>query len=256
MRIESPQNAIFRSVMDLKVKKKRDESGLFLVEGKKQIAEISENWNIKQFFISNSYKDTIPEHPKVFRLKDNLFNKLSSTKTPQGIIAIAEMKSYSIEKLIENTGLFVILENIQDPGNLGTIIRSADAFGVKAVFVSKESADIYSDKTIRSTMGSLFHIPVINEIDIPDLLSLMRKNSFKIYAASLNAKKSIDKYEFYSKSAILIGNEANGLLEETEKNSDFLFKIPMPGNAESLNAAVAASIIMYEFLKKYKSVTF
>lgn len=250
MLIASSQNANFRSAMELKDKKNRDALGLFLVEGKKQIAEISAGWNIKKIFVSESYKHEIANRSKIFILKDSLFGKLASTKTPQGIMAVVEKKKYESEKILKNDGLFIILENIQDPGNLGTIIRSADAFGAQAVFVCGESADIYSDKTIRSAMGSLFHIPVIDQIDMSETLSLMKRCSVKTYSASLKAKKTIDNYDFFQKSAILIGNEANGLLNETEKRSDFLFKIPMAGKAESLNAAVAAAIIMYEFSKK------
>ena len=252
MVITSSQNAVFKSAMGLKDKKGRDETGLFLVEGKKQTAEISAEWNIRHIFVSRSYEaDSLPQI-KTFILKDSLFAKLSSTKTPQGIIAVVEKKEYKTEKLLKNKGFFIVLENIQDPGNLGTIIRSADAFGAKAVFVSKESADIYSDKTIRSTMGSFFHIPVAAKTDIKELIAMLKENSVKIFSASLKAKKSIDKYDFFQKSAIFIGNEANGLSAETEKFSDFLFKIPMPGKAESLNAAIAASITMYEFSKKYE----
>jgi TrmH family RNA methyltransferase len=138
------------------------------------------------------------------------------------------------------------LENIQDPGNLGTIIRSADAFGAKAIFVSQESTDVYSDKTLRSTMGSLFHLPVVDNVNIEELLYLMKKEKFTVFAASLKGKKSIDDLKILSKSVFIIGNEANGIKQETEKSADILFKIPMPGKAESLNAAVAASIIMYE----------
>ncbi|MDR3256284.1 MAG: RNA methyltransferase [Endomicrobium sp.] len=249
MIIESAKNPIFRDALRLQDKKFRDESGLFFVEGQKQIGEISKNWTIKQIFRSKKYKNDITDSKSIITLSDHLFNKLSTTKSPQGIIAIVEKKHYNIEKVIKTSGLFIILENIQDPGNLGTIIRSADAFGVKAVFVSKESADTYSNKTVRATMGSIFHLPIIGNIEIKYILNLMKKEKFTVFAASLKGKKYLNNIKFSNKSVLLIGNEANGLKSETENLADVFVKIHMPGHTESLNVAVAASIIMYEYLK-------
>ena len=248
MIIESPQNKIFKEAIFLKEKKHRQKSGLFLVEGQKQIKEISGEWNIKHFFVSRSFaeKKIHRESKKTFVLSDQLFNKLSSTETPQGIIASVEKKQYETETVLKENGFFAVLENIQDPGNLGTIIRSADAFGAKAVFVSKGSVDIYSDKTIRSAMGSIFHIPVIDEADIENVLEMMKKQKIKIFAASLDSETYLEDTVFPKRSAIIIGNESKGLNPQTQKTADKLIKIGMPGKAESLNAAIAASIIMYQ----------
>jgi TrmH family RNA methyltransferase len=249
MLIESSQNQTFKNLLKFQDKKFRNQNNIFLVEGKKQIAEIPKDWTIKQIIISKKYKDI-----KNFRddiiLSERLFAKLSSTESPQGIIAVVEKKQYKIEEMIKQDGFFIVLENIQDPGNIGTIIRSADAFGTKAIFVSLRSADIYSDKTIRSTMGSLFHLPVVDNVNIEELLYLMRKEKITVFAASLKGKKNIGNSKIPNKSAFIIGNEAAGIKQETEKLADILFKIPMPGKAESLNAAVTASIIMYELSQK------
>ena len=252
MIIESAQNQNFKNAVSLKNKKFRDESGLFLVEGQKQISEISKEWNIKHLFVCHGdggididVNSSVP----MTQVSEKIFNKLSSTPSPQGIVAVVEKRHYDVEKILKGNGLFVVLENIQDPGNVGTIIRSADAFGAKAVFVSKGSADIYSDKTIRSTMGSLFHIPVIDEISIAETLAGMKKHKISIFAASLKGKKTLKNCRFPLKSAILIGNESKGLESDTESMADTLFKIEMPGKAESLNAAIAASIAMYEAAK-------
>ncbi|MCL2334507.1 MAG: RNA methyltransferase [Endomicrobia bacterium] len=250
MIIESSQNQSFKNAVSLKNKKFRDESGLFLVEGQKQVLEISKEWNIKQLFVSSAYNGKLIENTDTFEVSEKIFDKLSSTPAPQGIAAVVEKKHYDTEKILKKTGLFIVLENIQDPGNVGTIIRSADAFGAKAVFVSKGSADIYSAKTIRSTMGSLFHIPVIDEADIAKTLAAMKENKISIYAASLKGKKALKNCAFSQKSAILIGNEAKGLESQTQSMADTLFKIEMPGKAESLNAAIAASIAMYEITAK------
>ena len=248
MTIESAQNKIFKEALSLKNKKDRGESGFFLVEGKKQIAEISGSWNIKQIFVSKDYAEK-PEGKNVFILPQKLFDKLSSTETPQGIIAVVEKKKYNISEILKQDGFFIILETIQDPGNLGTIIRCAHAFGAKGVFVSKSSADIYSDKTVRSSMGSLFNVPVIDDIDCLKLISLMKKANIKTLAASLKGKEISDGKILKGKTALIIGNEANGIKAETEKAADELIKIPMKQSAESLNAAIAAAILMYEMQK-------
>ncbi|MCA6085344.1 TrmH family RNA methyltransferase [Candidatus Endomicrobiellum agilis] len=250
MIIKSIQNQIFKDALSLQNKKLRDKNGVFFVEGKKQVDEIPKNRVIRQVFISEKYKNDVRGFKNVITLSNRLFKKLSATQSPQGIMAIVEKKHYSIEEVTKNSGLFIILENIQDPGNLGTIIRSADAFGVKAVFVSEGSADIYSDKTVRAATGSIFHLPIIDNIDIENTLNLMKKEKISVFAASLKGKKYLNDIKFPNKSAFIIGNEANGLKSSTETLADILVKIYMLGNAESLNAAVAASLIMYEAAKK------
>jgi TrmH family RNA methyltransferase len=248
MLIKSSQNQTFKNLLKLQDKKFRRQNDVFIVEGKKQVFEISKDWDIRQIIVSQKY-ETINNFEETIILSERLFSKLSSTKSPQGIIAIVKKKHYKIEELINQTGIFVVLENIQDPGNLGTIIRSADAFGAKAIFVSKESADIYSDKTVRAAMGSLFHLPVIDNVDIKELILLLKRKKITIFAASLNSKKYLNELHCSQKVAFIIGNESNGIKIETEKLVNAAFKIPMYGKAESLNVAVAASIIMYETVK-------
>ncbi|MDR1401215.1 MAG: RNA methyltransferase [Endomicrobium sp.] len=250
MIIKSTENKIFKYALRLQEKRFRNKSRLFLIEGKKQIEDIPKNWNTRQFLISERYKGTTVNFKNTTIFSDRLFNKLSATKSPQGIMALIEKKYYNSKEIIKNYGKFIILENIQDPGNLGAIIRSADAFGLKAVFVSKESADIYSDKTLRATMGSIFHLPIIDNIEIEDILNLMKKEKISILAASLKGKKYLNDIKFKNKSAFIIGNEAHGIKSETENLADTLVKIYTPGKAKSLNAAVAASVIMYEMSKR------
>ena len=251
MIIKSTENKIFKYALGLRDKKIRNKSRLFLIEGKKQVENIPENWNTRQVFISERYKEDISVNFKNITIfSDHLFNKLSATKSPQGIMAVIEKKHYDPKEIIKNYGKFIILESIQDPGNLGAIIRSADAFGIKAVFVSKESADIYSDKTLRATMGSIFHLPVIDNIEIEDILNLMRNEKILIFAASLKGKKYLNEFKLENKSAFIIGNEANGIKSKTERLADILVKIYLPGKIKSLNAAIAASVIMYEMSKE------
>ncbi|GMO65705.1 MAG: RNA methyltransferase [Endomicrobiia bacterium] len=251
MIIKSTENKIFRFALKLQDKKFRNKSRLFLIEGKKQVEDIPENWNIRQIFISERYnKGITADFKNTTIFSDHLFNKLSATKSPQGIMALIEKKYYDPKEIIKSYGKFIILESIYDPGNLGAIIRSADAFGIKAVFVSKESADIYSDKTLRATMGSIFHIPVIDNIEIEDILNSMKNEKILILAASLKGKKYLNEIKLENKSAFIIGNESHGIRDKTENLADILVKIYMPGKTKSLNAAVAASVIMYEMSKE------
>ena len=177
--------------------------------------------------------------------------KMSDTQTPQGILCIVEQKKYDIEELlnIENPH-FMVLDNLQDPGNLGTIVRTAEGAGVDAIFLSKESVDIYNPKTIRSTMGSIYRMPVIYVDDLLELLNIFKQRGIKSYAAHLEGKKSYDKEDYQSGTAILIGNEGNGLRDEVAENADVWVQIPMQGKVESLNAAIAASILMFEVYRQ------
>ena len=145
---------------------------------------------------------------------------------------------------------FMVLDNLQDPGNLGTIVRTAEGAGVDAVFLSKESVDIYNPKTIRSTMGSIYRMPVIYIEDLLSLLDVFRKKGIKSYAAHLEGKNSYDKENYQSGTAILIGNEGNGLRDEIANSADVWVQIPMRGKVESLNAAIAASILMFEVYRQ------
>jgi TrmH family RNA methyltransferase len=252
MLIKSVQNRIFKEIFNvIKNKKLRDDSGLFFVEGKKQIDEIPSNWIIKQFFISKNYEKNVKIYKNVVTLSEHLFNKLSAMHSPQGIMAVVEKKHYDIKRIIKGTGPFIILDNIQNPGNLGTIIRSADAFGIKAIFVSKGSTDVYSCKTLRATMGSIFHLPIFEDIDINDLLNLMKKEDIMIFSTSVKKGKCLNTIKFTNKIVFIIGNESHGVQCDVEDLANMFVKIRMPtNNTESLNVAVAASIIMYEVSKQ------
>lgn len=184
-------------------------------------------------------------------LSDTVFQYVSDTKTPQGILCIVQQKKYDIDELLKlENPHFIVLDNLQDPGNLGTIVRTAEGAGVNAVFLSRESVDIYNPKTIRSTMGSIYRMPVIYVDNLLQLLSLFRQKGIKSYAAHLNGEKSYDKENYQSGTAILIGNEGNGLRDEVASLADVWVQIPMQGQVESLNAAIAASILMFEVYRQ------
>lgn len=176
--------------------------------------------------------------------------KASDTDSPQGIIFTLSQPHYSVKDIISNVppkdkGNILILENIQDPGNLGTMMRTAEAAGVSGVILSKDCVDIFNPKTVRSTMGALFRVPFVYSEDLKKDIETLKKNKVTIYAAALDAKDDYDKIAYEGRSGILIGNEGNGLSKEMVDISDTHVIIPMSGQIESLNAAVAAALLLY-----------
>lgn len=178
---------------------------------------------------------------------DSIFGKMSDTVTPQGVLAVANMISYNYQELInKENASFLVLEDVQDPGNLGTMMRTAEGAGMDAVIMSKNTVDIYNPKTLRSTMGSIFRVPFCYVDDLSEVMKKMHQKGIMTYAAHLQGKSYYDEICFSKKSAVLIGNEGNGLSEEVSSLAKVKLKIPMEGKLESLNAAVSAAILMYE----------
>lgn len=186
---------------------------------------------------------------------DDVFKKVADTQTPQGILFVTKQPDYSLDSLIaravkrrEEGGrlpLFLLLEDIQDPGNLGTMLRTAEGAGVDAVIMSKGTVDIYNPKTIRSTMGSLYRVPFVYTEDLINAVKKLQQNKIPVYAAHLAGEKYFDEIEYEGGSGFLIGNEGNGLKKETADSADVYLRIPMEGKLESLNAGIAAALLMY-----------
>ena len=248
MFIESIHNDIIKLIVSLKEKKNRDEYSLFVVEGFKQVSEIPKDWNIKFVLASEKYKDFKTD--KLYITTEKMFKKISDTKTPQEILAVVEKKKFDINEILSQKGFFVIIDTLQDPGNIGTIIRTAESFGCKGIFVSKNSVDIYGDKVVRSTMAAIFNIPVIQECDIVSLLELMKQKKINTCAFSLDADKELSKFKFKNNTAIIIGNESKGINKNILDIVDNKIKIDMFGKSQSLNASVACSIAIYEVSKQ------
>lgn len=250
--ITSTGNLQVKRLLQLQKKSKaRNEEKVFLVEGLRMFMEVPEE-RVEKVYISETLYNKKKQELKLEKfsvevLSDSVFQHVSDTKTPQGILCVVNQKEYDLETVlnIENPH-FMVLDNLQDPGNLGTIVRTAEAAGVDAVFVSKESVDIYNPKTIRSTMGSIYRMPVIYIEDLLELLDIFKQKGIKSYAAHLEGKNSYDKEDYQSGTAILIGNEGNGLRKEISNSADIWVRIPMEGKVESLNAAIAASVLMFE----------
>lgn len=254
--ITSTSNTQVKRLLQLQRKSKaRNEEQIFLVEGLRMFLEVPAE-RVQKVYISETLYNKKEQELNLDRfsveiLSDTVFQYVSDTKTPQGILCIVQQKKYDIDELLKlENPHFIVLDNLQDPGNLGTIVRTAEGAGVNAVFLSRESVDIYNPKTIRSTMGSIYRMPVIYVDDLLQLLSLFKQKGIKSYAAHLNGEKSYDKENYQSGTAILIGNEGNGLRDEVASLADVWVQIPMQGQVESLNAAIAASILMFEVYRQ------
>ncbi|MBE5988853.1 MAG: RNA methyltransferase [Paenibacillaceae bacterium] len=251
--ITSSANGKVKQVMNLiKKAKARNESGLFVAEGLRIFKEIPRD-QIDSIFVSESFlKEEERKHlidgMKYEVLTDEVFQVMSDTKTPQGILALVKQHAYTPEDLIRVPGsaFLMILENIQDPGNLGTIIRAGEGAGITGVLMNSTTADIYNPKVIRSTMGSVFRVPFAYTDDLTASILQLKKKGIKLYAAHLDGRNNYEKEDYTVDTGFLIGNEANGLTEDTAGLADAYIKIPMMGSVESLNAAVAASVLMFE----------
>lgn len=245
----------------------RNREDLFVAEGIKMFAEAPVS-KIREVYCAESFTPkALPEVQEKLRkcrekgvlvepVSDEVFQKTADTKTPQGILFVMEQMQYSMEILVEKAvkryteggrePLFLLLEDIQDPGNLGTMLRTGEGAGVDGVIMSRGTVDIYNPKTIRSTMGSLYRVPFAYVEELADAIRLLQKNDIPVYAAHLRGERFFDELSYEGGSAFLIGNEGNGLKKETADLADLYLKIPMEGKLESLNAAVASALLLYQ----------
>jgi len=255
--ITSKDNEIIKNVRKLKEKKYRDLNNEYIVEGVKMIKEaILEDAKIKLIVVCEDNANSgaidkkllyeIAKYECIYVSK-KVFDLISDVQTPQGMLAVIE-KENSEDKIDYTEDVIVVLDGIQDPGNLGTILRTIDSVGLKQVIVSKETADSYNPKVVRSTMGAIFRVKVIESNNLLDTLKNMKKHKYKIMATSLETDNSIYDVD-YNKKVIVIGNEANGVEKEILDYADEKIKIPMLGKTESLNASVATAVILYEYVR-------
>lgn len=233
----------------------RRESGLFLVEGPKMFEELPKD-RVEQVFVTERFLED-PDHrrmveridgKKVVLVTEEVLKAISDTQTPQGVAAVARQYRYSMED-IRNSGakpLVMFLETIQDPGNLGTILRAGEAAGITGVIMDRESADIYNPKVIRSTMGSVYRVPFLYVDDLGKTARELKGDGLRLYAAHLQGKHAYDWEDYREACGFLVGNEARGLQRETADLADAWVRIPMEGKVESLNAAVASALLMFE----------
>lgn len=244
----------------LKKAKERREKKAFVVEGTKMVAEAPAEW-LCSIYVSESYEKN-PENQILLKelrgkcnennagfevVSDSVFKSVSDTQTPQGIMAVVSMPEYHFEQLLcgEHTHL-LILESIQDPGNLGTMVRTGEGAGITGIIMNKTTVDLFNPKTIRSTMGSIYRVPFFLTDDLPAVLEKLKENQVSLYAAHLKGQNSYDEEDYTKPTGFLIGNEGNGLSDEIANLADTYIRIPMEGKVESLNAAISATLLMYE----------
>lgn len=254
--ITSSSNPRIKQVIQWQTKaKERRRDNVFLVEGFKMYEEAPEE-DIREVYLSEDALEKAQNQPEIKRklektgyeiVTGDIFRKMSDTQTPQGILCVVKRPQYRLEELLAGEKpLLVVLENLQDPGNLGTIVRTGEGAGITGVIMSAQTVDIYNPKTIRATMGSIYRVPFIYVESIPEIVDILRKKGIHTYAAHLNGKNYYDSFSFKEGTAFLIGNEGNGLTDELADAADAYLKIPMEGKVESLNAAIATSLLMYE----------
>lgn len=253
--VENPKIKFYKKLSESK--KYRRENGLFTLEGTRLIADAAaENAGLRSVFITKAYFEKyggtlrFPNETETFLIPDELGKKISSTDNAQGIFAVCRaLDKPHVSDIIKNGKRYVLLHNIQDPGNLGTIIRTADAIGMDGVFLA-DCCDLYNPKTVRSTMGSLFRVNV-SETAFDDVFPLFGQAGVPTFAAVVDGDAvSVSDCDFSGGGAVLIGNEGNGLPREISEMCDVKLTIKMRGNVNSLNAAMAAGIIMWELAKK------
>ena len=261
--ITSTSNAQIKELAKLQKKSRlRDEKGIFLVEGPRMTEEIPAE-RIEKVYASESFAKKNKEfleklQAPVELLTDTVFAYVSDTKTPQGILLVMEQRSCEICEMLDldaqgRKPLLMVLDNLQDPGNLGTILRAGEAAGVTGVIMSHDCVDIYNPKVIRSTMGSVYRMPFVYVEHLPETLEVLAEAGIHSYAAHLKGKGWYDEQSYVGGTAFLIGNEGNGLTDHLSSQADTLIRIPMEGKLESLNAAVASAILMYESYRQRRN---
>ncbi len=253
----SSNSQIKRLQLLLKKRKEREEQGVFVVEGIKIFKEALTLDRVEKAYFAEFYFNSLSEEEKncfssieYETVSDSVFNSIAETVTPQGVIAIVKMVKPDIDRILRNAKRLVLLENLQDPGNLGTIIRTSEAAGVEMCTLSEGSVDIYNPKTVRSTMGAMFRVPVAYVPDMVAFVKELNEKGFNTIATDLSATNDYSDDIYGEKAAVIIGNEGNGLTKETVEAANTRVIIPMEGNVESLNAGVAAALMMYEMKRR------
>ena len=243
--ITSANNKRIKDIQKLKDNKNIKKYGRYLIEGKHLVEEALDAKVVEEIIVSESFEEyNIVDsfEGDIIKVTDSVLKSISDTITSQGIIAVCRIVKKELD--INNYSKVLILDKIQDPGNLGTIIRTADAFNFDCIILGKGTTSLYGQKVIRSTQGSNFHIDCFDNIDLVELIDEM--NEFNIFATSLKADKYIEQLDnITGKVAVVFGNEGAGVSEEVLSKVNNLLKISMPGRAESLNVSIAAGIVIH-----------
>jgi TrmH family RNA methyltransferase len=251
--ITSLNNPKIKQWSQLLNKRGREDQGKFILEGIHLVYEaLQANLELEVilFSLEKGYPEELPERSNLpcesIGVSDAVLSKCSDTHTPQGVLAVAIKLEWSKEQLLEQVnGLVIVVDGVQDPGNLGTIIRSADAVGATGVVLGRGTVDLYNPKTIRSTMGSLLHLPIL-EYDLHELLTLAQKHPIQLVSTSLQAERSCYELDMTGSTWFIVGNEGSGVSESIQAYVNQKIIIPMHGKAESLNVAMATTVLLFE----------
>lgn len=253
--IESKSNSLFKDLKKLKDKKKyREEKKQYIIEGFRFVKEaIKANVCLESIIITEGFYskekdfiDSINEQGlKIIIMSKILLNELCDTENPQGIIAVVHIN----DKVLKEGNTVILVDKVQDPGNMGTIIRTAHAVGARGIITTKGTVDIYNDKVLRSSMGSIFYVSVIEDYDL-QIVKNLKEEGYRLLVSSLQGENNFFEENLRGDVIIAVGNEGNGVSDEIYDISDIKVKIPMPGHSESLNVAIATSVMMYEKLRQ------
>ena len=257
MVITSTANPQIRRLVQMQKKaRERRDAGLFIAEGRKMYVEAPAGWVTQTFMTEDIYRRFREEgilRGEPVLVSESVFRAISDTQTPQGVLLVLRQPRYKREDLCPDTSgrnnlppFLLVLEHLQDPGNLGTIFRTAEGAGVSGIFLSADSADPFNPKVVRSTMGSIYRMPFFITEQLTSDMEWLRKKGVVLFAAHLEGSVPYDSCDYTGPCALLIGNEANGLTDAATRLADTRIRIPMCGKVESLNAGVAASILAYE----------
>lgn len=251
----SSNNKVKQIVQWQRAARERNDAGVFLAEGFKMFEEAPAE-SLVETYVTQEALEKLQARPELREkldsvpretVSENVFAKMSDTRTPQGILFVVRQPRYTLEELLDTPAPFlVLLENLQDPGNFGTILRTGEGAGITGVIASGDTVDVFHPKTIRATMGSVFRVPFLYTEDMGQVIARLHERGIHTYAAHLEGSRYYDDFSFREGTAFLVGNEGNGLRRETAELAEEYVRIPMEGKVESLNAAVAASLLMYE----------
>lgn len=242
-RIESINNKIIKLVSSLKLKKAREKENLFIAEGERNVIDGAKKRNPEMVFVSENYKGERSFSCDIYEVTEQVFKKISDTETPQGILGVFKKINGSLKDV--NGENILLLNNLRDPGNIGTLLRTAKAAGFETVIADKGCADVYSPKSVRAAMSGIFGLNIVICEDLAEIVSELNKKNYTVYAADMNGENMF-RAELKFPFGVILGNEANGVDQRVMDAADKTLSIPMSGEMESLNAAVAGSVIMFE----------
>ena len=258
MELTGLQNPMVKAAAELKQKKYRQQQGLFLAEGLRTVEEAVRYGAVQSIFYTAIEDDrtravleqAAAKQIKLVCVSDKVLKKIADTETPQGIITVCEMRSKRLDDFLASGKMLLVLDRVTDPGNIGTMLRTADAAGVGGLLLLQGCADIYAPKTVRASMGSLFHLPVLSGLSEELLVQAARKAGYELLVTCLDGADNLYKADLQGRIAFVMGNEANGVSPALLAAADKRVFIPMQGRAESLNVAMAAGIVMFEALRQ------